>query len=59
MERIREDSTHDPSGYSISDDNSGWDNFYNRNIQAPNTQEPSSAENTIENYDRFSAFLYR
>lgn len=49
----REDYTDFPSGYSISDANSGWDNFYLRNIQVPNTQIPSDNDaNTVpkENY---------
>ena len=36
-------------GFSISDANSGWDNFYKRNLQVPNSPVPSdNAANTVE-----------
>lgn len=50
--RVREDSHSFPSGFTISDVESGWDNFYIRNVQKPIVDEPSSSANTIlkENY---------
>lgn len=46
---VREDSTSFPSGFTITDQESGWDNFYQRNIQVPNTQTPSdNANNTVQ-----------
>jgi mannose-6-phosphate isomerase-like protein (cupin superfamily) len=44
---VREDHTSFPSGFSISDANAGWDDFYQRNIQVPHTQNPSDGANTI------------
>ena len=45
---VREDYTSFPSGFTIPDQESGWDNFYERNIQVPNTQNPSDSANTIQ-----------
>ncbi len=45
---VREDTTSFPSGFSVSDQESGWDNFYQRNIQVPNTQNPSDGANTVQ-----------
>jgi len=36
-----------PSGFFISDLDAAWDNFYERNVQVPNTQAPSSDQNTV------------
>jgi mannose-6-phosphate isomerase-like protein (cupin superfamily) len=49
---VREDYIQSPSGFSISDSDASWDNYYKNNIQVPNTQAPSSDQNTvqIENY---------
>lgn len=48
---FREDATMWPSGYSIG--NPMWDNFYKRNIQVPNTSNPSDDANTVlvQNYE--------
>lgn len=48
---FREGRAKFPSGYGITND-ATWDNFYGRNIQVPNTQNPSDASNTVkvENY---------
>lgn len=48
---FRENTQHMPFGYTVVDGpgphDAAWDNFYRRNIQVPNTQEPSSAQNTV------------
>jgi hypothetical protein len=44
---IREDYTQYPSGFSIPDVDACWDNYYENNIQVPNTQAPSSSANTL------------
>ena len=44
---VREDRTSFPSGFTITDAQSGWDNFYLRNIQVPNTDNPSDGSNTV------------
>jgi mannose-6-phosphate isomerase-like protein (cupin superfamily) len=54
---FRENTEHQPFGYTVPDgsgpSDAAWDNFYRRNIQVPNTQDPSSALNTVpaENYE--------
>jgi Cupin domain. len=54
---FRENTQHLPFGYTVPDGpgdyDAAWDNFYRRNIQVPNTQEPSSSQNTVpvENYE--------
>jgi mannose-6-phosphate isomerase-like protein (cupin superfamily) len=44
---VREDYTQYPSGHSIPDVDACWDNYYENNIQVPNTQAPSSDTNTV------------
>ena len=44
---FRENETHEPLGYGISDADAAWDNFYDRNIQVPNTNNPSDQTNTV------------
>jgi len=44
---VREDNMQWPSGWAINDQDAGWDNFFDRIIQVPNTQEPSSTQNNI------------
>ena len=36
-----------PSGFFISDQDAAWDDSYRRNVQVPNTQAPSSDQNTV------------
>lgn len=54
---FRENLRHQPSGYTVPDGpgpfDAAWDNHYGRNIQVPNTQTPSSAQNTVDapNYE--------
>jgi mannose-6-phosphate isomerase-like protein (cupin superfamily) len=54
---FRENTEHQPFGYSVPDGpgstDAAWDNFYGRNIQVPNTQDPSNSQNTVkaENYE--------
>jgi len=45
---FRESDIYEPSGFFVSDAQASWDNFYERNIQVPNTQEPSSQLNTVK-----------
>lgn len=49
---FREDNFDRPFGYPINDANAGWDNFYGRNVQVPNFDNPSDGRNTVkvENY---------
>ena len=47
---FRENDIYEPSGFSVSDSAASWDNFYERNVQVPNTQEPSSDDNTIKEF---------
>ncbi len=50
---FREGRSAEPSGYGISDEQAGWDNFYGRNVQEPNSDIPNDhAKNTVkvENY---------
>lgn len=53
---FRENTEYMPFGYTVPDGPSpfdaAWDNYYERNLQVPNTQEPSSAQNTVrvDNY---------
>lgn len=44
---FRENATHEPFGYGISTQEAVWDNFYDRNIQVPNTRNPSDSANTV------------
>jgi mannose-6-phosphate isomerase-like protein (cupin superfamily) len=44
---FREGRIHHPFGFTVSDAVAGWDNNYQRNVQVPNTQEPSSDLNTV------------
>ncbi|MEA5259158.1 hypothetical protein VB264_15285 [Arcicella aquatica] len=43
---FRENETDEPFGYKIN--NPVWDNDYTRSYQVPNTNEPSSPQNTVE-----------
>lgn len=45
---FRENDFYEPSGFFVSDAQASWDNFYERNIQVPNTQDPSSDQNTVK-----------
>jgi mannose-6-phosphate isomerase-like protein (cupin superfamily) len=49
---FREGRYNYPSGYSITDADSAWDNYFGRNIQVPNVPDPSDGRNTVlvENY---------
>lgn len=53
---FRENTEYMPFGYTVPDGPSpfdaAWDNYYDRNIQEPRTQEPSSSLNTnmVRNY---------
>lgn len=47
---FRESDTYEPSGFTISDQDAAWDNFYERNVQVPNTSEPSSDQNTVKEW---------
>ena len=53
---FRENTEYQPFGYTVPDGpgpfDAAWDNYYERNIQVPNTQEPSSGQNTVrvDNY---------
>jgi len=44
----RENTEHHPFGYTVPDHIAPWDNFYDRNIQVPNTQQPSAHANTVK-----------
>jgi mannose-6-phosphate isomerase-like protein (cupin superfamily) len=48
---FRENTEYMPFGYTVPDGSgpfdAAWDNYYDRNIQVPNTQEPSSDQNTV------------
>ncbi|CAM2011715.1 hypothetical protein [Acanthopleuribacter pedis] len=48
---FREGDTDEPFGYAINEANAARDNNYNRNHQVPNTQTPSSNQNTVEKQD--------
>jgi mannose-6-phosphate isomerase-like protein (cupin superfamily) len=43
---FRENEYSQPSGFAILDEQAAWDDFYQRNIQVPVTQDPSSNQNT-------------
>jgi len=43
---FRENDIDLPLGYKIG--NPQWDNDYGRTYQAPNTQEPSAPQNTVQ-----------
>ena len=45
---FRETDLVQPSGYFLPGERATWDNYYERNTQVPNTQEPSSAANTVK-----------
>jgi mannose-6-phosphate isomerase-like protein (cupin superfamily) len=45
---FRESEFTEPTNYFVSGDASSWDNFYERNVQVPNTQDPSSSQNTVK-----------
>lgn len=51
LERVRlwfrETDVTWPSGFSLSDNQATWDNYFERNVQTPNTQAPNSANNTV------------
>lgn len=44
---FRENDVSYPSRAAISDADAAWDNYYQRNVQVPNTQDPSSDQNTV------------
>ncbi len=44
---FREGTSSWPIGFSISDEESTWDNYYGRNVQVPNDPAPSSPANTV------------
>jgi mannose-6-phosphate isomerase-like protein (cupin superfamily) len=44
---FRENDITEPSGPFVPDDRSAWDNYFNRNVQVPNTPDPSSDRNTV------------
>lgn len=44
---FRENDVSYPSRVTISDADAAWDNYYQRNVQVPNTQDPSSDQNTV------------
>jgi len=46
---FRENDLTEPTGFSVSDAQASWDNYYERNIQVPNSPEPSNnAANTVK-----------
>jgi mannose-6-phosphate isomerase-like protein (cupin superfamily) len=49
---FRENTQYEPFGYSVPDGagpfDAAWDNYYERNVQVPNTQDPSSDRNTVK-----------
>ena len=49
---FRENTQYEPFGYYVPDGpgpfDAAWDNYYERNVQVPNTQEPSSDQNTVK-----------
>jgi mannose-6-phosphate isomerase-like protein (cupin superfamily) len=45
---FRENDVAYPWRTFVADGDAAWDNYYRRNIQVPNTQEPSSTANTVE-----------
>jgi mannose-6-phosphate isomerase-like protein (cupin superfamily) len=45
---FRENDYYQPSGFFVPRDQAAWDNYYERNVQVPNTDEPSSDENTVK-----------
>jgi len=49
---VRESDRDAPAGWQIADDQAAWDNFYQRNVQVPNSNEPSDSANTVmaQNY---------
>ena len=47
--RFRENNIDLPFGYTIG--NPEWDNNFIRNHQVPNTQEPSSNQNTVDDFN--------
>jgi hypothetical protein len=44
---FRESEISEPSGFFVAEDQASKDNYYNRNIQVPNTNDPSSFQNTF------------
>jgi mannose-6-phosphate isomerase-like protein (cupin superfamily) len=46
--RFRENDIYYPVGFHVPDGVAKEDNFFNRNIQVPNEQRPSSDRNTVE-----------
>jgi mannose-6-phosphate isomerase-like protein (cupin superfamily) len=47
---FRENDWDEPSGPLIPDNTSAWDNYFRRNVQIPNTQDPSSDRNTVDRW---------
>jgi mannose-6-phosphate isomerase-like protein (cupin superfamily) len=47
---FRENDVYQPNGFFVSPEQATWDNFFERNVQVPNTQEPSSDRNTVKEF---------
>jgi mannose-6-phosphate isomerase-like protein (cupin superfamily) len=45
-----ENDYSEPTGFFISNADAAWDNYYERNVQVPNTPEPSSPANTLTEF---------
>ncbi len=45
---FRENDTQYPSGTMLTDQEVVWDNFFQRNVQVPNSPEPNSDQNTVQ-----------
>jgi oxalate decarboxylase/phosphoglucose isomerase-like protein (cupin superfamily) len=45
---FRENDVSYPSHTIVQESDAAWDNYYKRNVQVPNTQQPSSDRNTVE-----------
>ncbi|WP_407114499.1 cupin domain-containing protein [Bradyrhizobium sp. LMG 9283] len=55
---FRENDVTYPSRSTIPDADVAWDNYYQRNVQVPNTQQPSSDQNTVRQ-DRYGVDFQR
>ncbi|MBP7147656.1 MAG: cupin domain-containing protein [Acidobacteria bacterium] len=53
---FREGETTWPTGFTLSDEQSTWDNYYDRNVQVPLTSEPSSPLNTVRERNYLVSF---
>jgi mannose-6-phosphate isomerase-like protein (cupin superfamily) len=45
---FRENDIYHPNGFFVPPHQAAWDNCFERNVQVPNTQEPSSDLNTVK-----------